>query len=302
MKLTILGCYSATPRVNAHPTAQVLQLKNHTFLIDCGEGTQRQLRKYKISFSRINHIFISHLHGDHVYGLVGLISSFGLLHRNKELHVYGPKGIKKLIVTQLKLSKSWTNFPLYFHELEEKTPQLVFEDKKVSVESIPLEHRIYTNGYLFKEKPGQRKLLIHRAKKYRIDVAFYNNIKNGRDVTLDDGRVIPNSELTADPPAPKSYAFCSDTVYKPDIIPQLTNTTVLYHESTFQEDNKYLCEPTKHSTAKQAAQIAKSAQVGTLILGHYSSRYKNLNGFKTEAETVFDKVEIAEDGKVFEWD
>ncbi len=301
MKLTVLGCYSATPRTNAHPTAQVLEIKNHLFLIDCGEGTQVQVRKHHIKFSRIRRVFISHLHGDHVFGLIGMISSFALLHRKKELHVYGPKGIKKLITTQLKLTKSWVDFPLYFHELESKQPELIFEDEKLSVTTIPLNHRIYCNGYLFREKEGDRKLLIDKVKQHNIEVALYNNLKKGKDVILDDGTRIRNEELTAPPPSPMSYAFCSDTQYKPDIIPQLKSVTALYHESTFQEDHLDLCEITKHSTAKQAALIAREAEVGTLILGHYSSRYKSLNGFKAEAETVFDRVALARDGKEFEW-
>ena len=300
MKLTILGCYSATPRADAHPTSQVLQIKNHQFLLDCGEGTQRQLRKYKISFARIKHIFITHLHGDHVYGLIGFISTMSLLNRQQELNVYGPKGIKELIEVQLKLSKSRVSFPLNFHELTGKKPQLIFEDDKVSVETIPLEHRVYTNGYLFKEKLGPRKLLVEKAEKYNIDVAFYNNIKAGKDVVSEDGKTIPNEEITAPPPPPKSYAFCTDTVYKPDIVEQIKNVTTLYHEATFQEDKLDLCDFTKHSTAKQAGMIAKQANAGKLILGHYSSRYKNLKGFKTEAETVFPHVELARDGKVFD--
>lgn len=301
MKLTILGCYSATPRAHAHPTSQILEIKNHLFLIDCGEGTQVQLRRFHVKFSRLKHIFISHLHGDHIFGLIGMLSSFALLHREKELYIHGPKGIKKLITTQLKLTKSRTTYPLYFHELESNEPELVYEDDKVSVTTIPLDHRIYTNGYLFKEKKGDRKLLINKVKHYNIDVAFYNNIKKGRDITLDNGKIIPNKELTAPPPSPKSYAFCSDTKYKPDIIPQISSVTALYHESTFQQDHIDLCEVTKHSTAKQAGMIAQKAQVKNLILGHYSSRYKTLDGFKKEAMTVFDKVELAEDGKVFEF-
>lgn len=300
MKLTILGCHSATPRANAQTTAQVLEIKNHTFLIDCGEGTQRQLRRYKFNFSRIKRIFISHLHGDHVYGLIGFISSLGLLGREKELHIYGPKGIKELIMVQIKLSKSYTSFPLYFHELSSDQPELIYEDDKVSVETIPLEHRIYVNGYLFKEKKEDRKLLIKEVEKYDIDVSYYNSIKKGKDILLEDGTRIPNQQLTAPPPLPKSYAFCSDTVYKPDITEQLKGVTALYHESTFQEDNRDLCEPTKHSTAKQAGMIAKEAEAEQLILGHYSSRYKSLEGFKTEAQTVFENSHLSEDGKVFE--
>lgn len=299
MKLTILGCHSATPRVNAHTTAQVLEVKNHTFLIDCGEGTQYQLRRNKISFARITHIFISHLHGDHVFGLIGFISSLGLLHREKEMHIHGPKGLKELITNQLKLTKSWTTFPLYFHELDSKKPELIYEDDKVSIETIPLDHRIYANGYFFREKKANRKLLIDKAKQYAIDVAFYNNIKKGKDVVLDSGEVIPNEQLTAPPPPPKSYAFCSDTMFKPEIADQIKGVTALYHESTFQEDNKDLCKPTKHSTAKQAATIAKQAKAEQLILGHYSSRYKSLDGFKTEAQTIFDSVKLSKDNKVF---
>jgi ribonuclease Z len=301
MKLTILGCYSATPKINTHPTSQVLEINKHIFLIDCGEGTQVQLRRRKIKFSQIKHIFISHLHGDHFFGLIGLISSFGLLNREKDLHIYGPKGIKEIIVLQLKLSKSWTKFPLHFHELESKEPESIFEDDKVKVETIPLEHRVYTNGFLFREKPGERKLLINEVEKHDIDVAYYQSIKKGKDIQLDDGTTIPNEQLTAPPPEPKSYAFCSDTVYKPGIVPQLKGVTALYHEATFLDKHLEKAQKTKHSTAKQAAEIAKAAGVGKLLLGHYSTRYGDLNLFLEEAKTLFENVELTEDGKVFEW-
>ena len=299
MKLTILGCYAATPRTFTNPTSQVLQINGHLFLIDCGEGTQVELRRNKIKFSRIKHVFISHLHGDHCFGLVGLISTFRLLNRETELHVYGPKGIKEIITLQLKLSKSWTNYPLYFHELESKEPEVVFEDEKITVETIPLNHRIYTNGFLFKEKIGPRKLLIHEALNYNIDVSLYQSVKMGKDVISNDGKKIPNHLVTEDPDPPKSYAFCSDTAYYPEMIPQIKNTTVLYHESTFMEANEELAAPTKHSTAKQAALIAKEANVGKLILGHFSTRYNGIQGFQEEANTIFPKVELADDGKIF---
>lgn len=301
MKLTILGCYSASPKKNANPTAQVLEINNHLFLIDCGEGTQVQLRKLKVKFSRIERIFISHLHGDHFFGLVGLISTFGMTNREKELHVYGPKGIKEVICLQLKLSKSWTSYPLYFHELSSDNPEVIYEDETLSVETIPLDHRVYTNGFLFKEKPGDRKLILEKVLNYGIDAAYFRSIKKGKAPVLDDGTIIPNKELTADPDPPKSYAFCSDTIYKPDNVPQLKNTTVLYHEATFLESHRHLCEKTKHSTAKEAAGIAKQATVGKLILGHYSTRYPNLNLFLEEAKSVFEHVELAEDGKCFEF-
>ncbi|MGF1559280.1 MAG: ribonuclease Z [Flavobacteriaceae bacterium] len=301
MKLHILGCYAATPRTLTNPTSQVLDINNHLFLIDCGEGTQVQLRKNKIKFSRINHIFISHLHGDHFFGLPGMISTFRLLGRDKEMHIYGPKGIKEAITLLLKLGDSWTDYPLVFHELTSKEPELIYEDKKVSVTTIPLDHRVYTNGFLFKEKLGERKLNIDAVAKYKIDKSYFQNIKNGKDVVSEEGHTIDNTELSFDPPAPKGYAFCSDTAYKPDIVKQIFGVDVLYHESTFLDSDSHLSGKTKHSTAKEAAAIAKAANVGTLILGHYSTRYKSIELFKDQAQAIFQNVELADDGKVFEF-
>ncbi len=299
MELTILGCYSATPRIHTNPTAQVLNIRNHLFLIDCGEGTQIQLRRYKVKFSRIRHIFISHLHGDHYFGLVGLISTFTLLGREAELHIYGPKGIKDIILLQLKSGKTWTNYPLYFHELETKEPHLIFEDDKVTVETIPLKHRVYTNGFIFKEKESERKLNIAEVKKANIDVSYYRKIKQGFDVENEKGKTFSNKDLTFDPEPPKSYAFCSDTAYNPDCVSQLKNCTTLYHESTFLNEHSHLAETTKHSTAAQAANIAKEANVGLLILGHYSTRYTSLDLFIEEAKPIFKNIELAEEGKTF---
>lgn len=300
MKLTILGCYSATPSAFANPTSQVLDIKNHLFLIDCGEGTQVQLRKQRVKFARIKHIFISHLHGDHFFGLPGLISTFVLLGRETPLHIYGPKGIKEGITLLLKLGKSWTNFSLVFHELSSTVSECIYEDEKVEVHTVPLDHRVYTNGFLFREKPGERKLKIEEALKYDIDKCYYQNIKNGKDIQLETGEWIPNEKLTSDPAKPKSYAFCSDTAYNPEIVPQIRDVDMLYHESTFLEQHAALATKTKHSTAKQAAMIAREAGVGTLVLGHYSSRYNDLEVFREEAQAVFSQVELAEDGKIFE--
>lgn len=300
MQLTILGCYAATPRTITNPTSQVLEIKNRMFLIDCGEGTQVQLRKNKIKFSKINQIFISHLHGDHFFGLIGLISTFSLLGRTTDLHVYGPKGIKEIILLQLKLSNSWTNYGLYFHELESDESVTVFEDEKVLVKTIPLKHRVYTNGFLFQEKVGERKLNMDAVLNSEIESCYYQKIKNGKDITLEDDRIIPNSELTFDPIPPKSYAFCSDTVYYEAVIPIIENVDVLYHESTFLESEEGLAQKTLHSTAKEAARIALKANVKQLILGHYSTRYESINLFKEEAETIFPEVLLAEDGKTFE--
>lgn len=301
MKLTILGCYSATPRTNTNPTSQVLDIKNHLFLIDCGEGTQVELRRNKIKFSRIKHIFISHLHGDHFFGLVGLISTFRLLTRETDLHIYGPKGLKEIITLQMKLSDSWTNYKLIFHELTSKTSECIYEDEKVEVHTIPLNHRVYTNGFLFKEKDNERKLNVTAAENAKIDVAYYRKLKQGFDVSNSEGKLIKNDTVTVKGKKPLSYAFCSDTMYDESIIPIIKEVDVLYHESTFLNKNEKLAKPTKHSTAVQAATIAKKANVNTLLLGHYSTRYDDLNQFKEEAQAVFENVELAEDGKVFEF-
>jgi ribonuclease Z len=300
MKLTILGCYAATPRTITNPTSQVLEIKNRMFLIDCGEGTQVQLRKNKIKFSKINQVFISHLHGDHFFGLIGLISTFSLLGRTTDLHIYGPKGIKEIILLQLRLSNSWTNYDLYFHELESEVSETIFEDDKVVVTTIPLKHRVYTNGFLFQEKIGERKLNMDAVLNHDIESCYYQKIKNGKDITLEDGRIISNSILTFDPIQPKSYAFCSDTVYHEAIVPIIENVDVLYHESTFLESEDALALKTLHSTAKQAARIALKVNAKQLILGHYSTRYDSITVFQEEAKTIFPEVLLADDGKTFE--
>jgi ribonuclease Z len=301
LKLTILGCYAATPRTFTNPTSQVLEIKNHLFLIDCGEATQVQLRKNKIKFSKIEHIFISHLHGDHVYGLIGLVSTFMLLNRVSDLHIYGPKGIKEIITLQLRLSNSWTSYGLFFHELESAESEVVFEDDKVLVRTIPLKHRIYTNGYLFQEKIGEKKLNAEAMKQYQIPVYLFQNIKNGKDVTLEDGTFIENHKLASEPVPPKNYAFCSDTVYQESIVPHIKDVDVLYHESTFLESETALAEKTMHTTAKQAAAIALMANVKQLVLGHYSTRYESIELFREEAQTIFHNVLLADDGKSFEF-
>jgi len=300
LKLTILGCYAATPRTFTNPTSQLLEIKNRLFLIDCGEGTQVQLRKNKIRFSKINHVFISHLHGDHFFGLIGLISTFTLLNRVTDLHIYGPKGIKEICLLQLRLSNSWTNYGLFFHELESNESEVIFEDEKVLVKTIPLKHRIYTNGFLFQEKVGKRKLNLDAVQNYEIDSCYYQNIKNGKDIILDDGRVIENEKLTFDPLPAKNYAFCSDTVYNESVLPIIANADVLYHESTFLQSEEHLAERTLHSTAQDAARIAFKANVKQLILGHYSTRYDTIALFKEEALQVFPNVLLADDGVSFE--
>ena len=301
MKLTILGCHSATPHANKAPTAQLLSSKKHNFLIDCGEGTQVLLRKAKVKFSHIKHIFISHLHGDHFFGLPGLISTFRLLGREAPLHIYGPVGIREAVTLLLKLSDSWTNYPLHFHELSEKEPVCLFSDGEMEVHTIPLKHRVYTNGFLFRETPKERKINPEAVKKLRVDQSQMRNLKQGKDVVNIDGESISNAQLTRDPKPSKAYAFCSDTAYHPEITRQIQGVDVLYHEATFLDDNLELAKKTDHSTAKQAAQIAKDANVICLILGHYSSRYKDLTLFQTEAAEIFPNVELAYDGYTLEF-
>jgi ribonuclease Z len=224
-----------------------------------------------------------------------------LLGREKDLHIYGPKGIKEAILLLLKLGNAYTAYNLFFHELTSKESEVIFEDEKVKVTTIPLKHRVYTNGYLFEEKNKERKLNIDAILNYDIEKVYYNKIKYGGDITLDDGRIIPNTELSFDPEVAKSYAFCSDTIYNEEIIPIIKDVTVLYHESTFLETESHLAQKTMHCTAKQAANIAKLAEVKNLLLGHYSTRYGNIELFRTEANEIFENVLLADDGLEFEF-
>lgn len=300
MKVHILGCYSATPRNLNNPTAQVIEVKGHLFLVDCGEGTQVALRKHKIRFARIKHIFISHLHGDHFFGLPGLVSTFRLLGREAPLHIYGPKGIKEAVTLMLKVGQAWTNYPLHFHELEEKESVRIFEDEKVTVDTLPLKHRVYTNGFLFREKPGERKLLPEKALEKRIDPSYFRKLKQGEDVLNEYGEKIRAGEVTLDPEPTVSYAFCSDTAFNEPLIDLIKNVSAVYHESTFLEIHRELAVKTGHSTALEAATVASRAKVGMLILGHYSTRYPSLELFRQEALKVFDRVSLADDGKSYD--
>ena len=286
--LTILGFNSAIPTVNSSPTAQFLEMEERAFLIDCGEGTQVQLRKAKARFSKINHIFISHLHGDHCFGLPGLIASFRLLGRETPLHIYAPKGIKEMLETIFRITETHKGFELIYHELESKKSVKIFEDNRLEVFTIPLNHRIYCNGYLFREKPKERHLNMQEISKYsEIETCDYHNLKLGKDFILSDGYVLKNSVLTNEPTKSVSYAFCSDTRYIENVVPIIENVDVLYHESTFLHDLKEMADYTGHTTALEAARIARKANVGKLILGHFSNRYGDLSVFTDEAREVF---------------
>ena len=300
MKLKILGCYSASPRKNSFPSSQILNVNGNNLLIDCGEGTQIQIRRCGVKFSSIENIFISHLHGDHFFGLPGLISTFRLMGRTKRLNIFGPTGIKDVINLILKLGNSWIDFQINYIELDEKIPQKILENDLFSVLTIPLNHRIYTNGFMFTEKVRSKKLKLDKIKKLNIDESLYNNIAMGMDVVLNDGTIINNKLITYPKEKDILYSYCSDTAYSDKVIDIIKDSNVLYHESTFLEKHNNLAKKTKHSTAAQAAMVAKKANCKQLILGHFSSRYKNLKDFEIEAKTIFENVVLAEDGKEFD--
>jgi ribonuclease Z len=298
-ELTILGSSSALPTSERYPTAQVLKASGRFFLIDCGEGTQMQIRKQKIAFGKIRHIFISHLHGDHYYGLIGLISTFNLLGLKNDLHIYSPAQLKDVLQPQLDFIKAGLRFNIIFHSLDFKKPQLIFEDKIIEVISFPLKHSINCCGFLFREKMKERNIKKEYVQKLNIPIAQIKAIKQGAGFKTENGEIIPNEELTTPPPKPVSYAFCSDTAFYPPVIETIKNVSALYHEATFTEDMKKWAVKTSHSTALDAAKIAKMANAGKLIIGHFSSRYKTTELFLKEAQREFENTEVAVDGKTY---
>ncbi len=287
-QLTILGSSSATPTSERYPTAQVLNVLERFFLIDCGEGTQHQIRKNRINFLKINHILISHLHGDHFFGLIGLISSLSLLGRKNDLHIYAHSELQRYTRFQLEfLEMSDTGFRICFHPLNFKKPQLIFEDKKLTIRSFPLKHRIPCCGFRFDEKPRESNIIKEQILKYGIPIRDIKRIKAGEDFITGSGKVIPNSELVIPAPAPRSFAYCSDTAYSEEIIDHIKGSDLLYHEATFAESEQQVAKETFHSTAKQAAQIAEMASVKKLLIGHFSARYKRLDQLLSEAREIF---------------
>lgn len=293
-KLHILGCGSASPTSNYNPTAQWLQMADRHFLIDCGEGTQQQIRRSKLHFGRLNHIFISHLHGDHYFGLFGLLSTFHLLNRKTPLHLYGPPALHEVLVAQQRASQTDLVYPLHFHPTQNKSKALLFEDKRISVYSFPLRHSIASTGFLFVEKPRQRHMIADKIDEFGIPHYAINGIKDGNDYTTESGETIPNSALTTAPPRPLSYAFCSDTAYSPKTTEYVAGVDLLYHESTFLEEDAARAKKTQHSTAVQAAKVAHAAKARHLLIGHYSARVADINLFKREAETIFKPVIAAQ--------
>ncbi|MBA3665670.1 MAG: ribonuclease Z [Bacteroidetes bacterium] len=296
-ELLILGSSSASPTSERHPSAQLLNIAERYFLIDCGEGTQMQLRKCKAKFQAIDHIFISHLHGDHFFGLPGLLSSMHLLGRRQEITIYCPKELKGLMDLINKVSETTFTYTVNWKFTSNEGLSLLFEDDKVQVYSFPLRHRIYCTGFLFCEKPLPRKIDKYQLDKNEISTSEILKLKKGMDVENEHGILIKNAEVTIDPAPPRSYAYCSDTIYNPAICEFVKGVDLLYHESTFLDDHLPRAKKTFHSTAKQAAQIALEANAKKLLLGHFSARYGHLENFIEEASTIFNNCELAIDGK-----
>lgn len=299
-RVTILGSNSAIPTTKRKPTAQLLNVTERFLLIDCGEGTQMQLRQYKIKMQRISHVFISHLHGDHYFGLIGLISSMHLLGRRKELHVYANPSLKDIIQLQLNASRTELAYPLFFHPIDYESPKLLFEDEKILVKSFPLKHSIDCCGFLVKEKQLERRMIAEAIVEHGIPINQISAIKAGADFTKSNGITISNLKLTKSAHRARSYAFCSDTAYCETIIPILQGVDLLYHEATFKNDLQERAAYTFHSTTGEAASIAKQANVKRLVVGHYSQRYHDLTSLLDEVQEVFPNADLAKEGKVFE--
>lgn len=295
----ILGSGSATPTAVRNPSAQVLNIHERLFLIDCGEGAQMQMRKCRVKHQRINHIFISHLHGDHYLGLAGLIFTMHLLGRKNSLHVYANPELETILSLQLKVSETVLLFPLIFHPIVAGAAGVIFEDDATEVTAFPLQHRVPTHGFVFREKPGKRKIRAELAQEMAIPMKSLKSLKDGEDLVTNDGRTIPNDALTMPPDTPRSYAYCSDTGYTEDYIHYIKGSSLLYHEATFMKEKEASAREKFHSTTIDAANIAKMAGVKKLLIGHYSARYDELLPMLAETRSVFPDSELADDGLVF---
>lgn len=298
LSVTILGNNSAVPAFNRHPTSQVVSHDGNNYLVDCGEGTQIQMIKYKIRRGKISHIFISHLHGDHYFGLVGLLNTFGLLSHTQELHVYGPSPLQQIIEMQMSVAETTLPYPLFFHTLAKQ--DVLVDNEKIKISCFPTTHRIECYGFLFEEKEGKRKLLIDKVRKLNIPISFYTSLQNGLDYITPKGQTIRNDEVTAAPDKGKKYAFCADTRYEESIIPFIRDADMIYHESTYLDNVRDKAFERFHCTTKQAAEIARKASVKKLLIGHFSSKYNSLDQFETEAREIFANTELAIEGSTYE--
>lgn len=300
--LTILGANSAIPTASRFPTSQLLDVYQSFYLIDCGEGTQMQLRRNKVKLQRIGCIFISHLHGDHYFGLIGLLNTMQMLGRQKALKLFAPPPLKEILDVQIKHSDSHFDFEIEFIGLEYGESKVIHQDQFVKVSTIPLNHRIPCNGFLFEETPKNRKITKELIRELEIPLSKIAGIKKGEDFVGKDGTVYPNKSITSEPKKSCKYAYCSDTKYDESILPVIKGADVLYHEATFLEDMKERAEKTYHSTAKQAATMAVKAEVDKLIIGHYSARYNFIDDHLEEARSVFRNTSLAVEGRVFHYE
>lgn len=294
-EVNILGCGSALPTTRHFSSSQVVNIREKLFMVDCGEGAQLQLRRSKLKFTRLNHIFISHLHGDHCFGLMGLISTFGLLGRTASLHIYAHKELERLLAPQLEFFCKGMTYEVVFHPIDPAKAEVIYDDRSVSVSTIPLKHRIPTCGFLFQEKPTPNHIIRDMVDFYRIPVFELNRIKNGEDYITPEGVVVPNHRLTTPSAAPRSYAYCSDTICQTSIIPQIKGVDLLFHEGTFAQCDAARAKETFHTTAMQAAQIAVEAQVKQLVIGHFSARYEDEGILLKEAQALFPNTLLAKE-------
>jgi ribonuclease Z len=295
MQLTILGCGGALPAYGRYPSAQILNTNECSILIDCGEGAQMKMQQYKVKQNRIHHVCISHMHGDHYFGLVGFINSQGLLGRTQTLNIYAPAKLKEIIALQTEWKLP---FEIIYHDLLENKYAVLFENEKLKIEAFPVEHSVPTHGFKFTKKVKLRSLLPNKLREYEIPKYFYSKLADGEDYERQDGTIIKNELVTIEGKGNKSYAYCSDTRYTESIIPYIKNVNLLYHEATYLHELAERAHERHHSTTTEAASIAKLAQVDQLIIGHYSSKYKTLEGFKEEATIVFNNVLLAEEDLV----
>lgn len=299
-KIHILGCGSATPTLHHFPSSQIVEVRGKLFMIDCAEGTQLQLRKLRVPFTKIQAIFISHIHGDHCFGLIGMISTFGLLGRTAPLHVYAPKALEKMLEMQIQMFCNDLGYEVVFHAVDTKENKVIYDDRSLTVETVPLCHRVPCAGYIFREKPTLPHIRRDMIDFYQIPLSQINNIKAGADWTTPDGTLIENSRLVTPAEPPRSYAYCSDTAYLPNLHEMLKGVTTLYHESTYAEDMIDNAVKYCHSTARQAAMVAKAAGVSRLLLGHYSSRYTNEEILLNEAREIFSNAFLTNELQVID--
>ena len=300
-RIHILGCGSALPTLRHMSSMQVVECRGKLFMVDCGEGAQVQLRRSGLSFEKLGHIFITHLHGDHCFGLIGIISTFGLLGRTATLHIHAPEELRPMLQAQLDMFFNYDiGYQVEFHAVDTKKQQIIYEDRSLTVETIPLNHRMPCAGYLFREKPSLPHIRRDMIDLYNIPVSQINNIKAGQGYTLDDGTLIPHEKLVTPANPPRSYAYCSDTRYMPELHKSIKGVNTLYHESTYAQDKKDGAEKYYHSTAQQAAMVARDAQVGKLLLGHYSARYNDETILLKEAQQVFQNVFLTNEMQVID--